>query len=805
MTNIRRYAEFLMLTAVILTGTIAIFGAHAKPASGPWLGYVKPSFVDYAPSGVPDFDEKQDNWGPAAGVYTWCGPVAVANSLWWLDSEYESNFTSSPVPPPTISDHFPLVVNYSSWDDHSPNNVDPFVRNLAFLMDTDGQQTHDGHMGTRWQDLENGTKYYIAQQGVSKYLDVYDSSFPTFNWISNEILNSNDVVLFLEFYQLTGSGWVPLTSPPSLEAGHFVTCAGVNTTTGSLSLLISDPYQDAYEAGTAPGRSPVLHAYPHNSAIHNDAQYVSQDAYQPANYTFITPPPPPPPPPPPGYPPVALELQGYLQTIGKDATWHAFVRAAVATARKSVPEWPGYIKPSFPDYAPSGVPDFDEKQDNWGPVAGAYTWCVPVAVANSLWWLDSKYESIFNPAPTPPPTVSDRFGLVTAYGAWDDHSPNNVDPLVRNLAFLMDTDGQRSHDGHTGTRWTDIQNGINQYLKQQGVAGMFEVHNSSFADFAWIDNETEKCQDVELCLEFWQFTGGGWTNTTITNPSLELGHCVTCAGTNSTASQILISDPYQDAYEAGTTSGRSPVPHVYPHNSAVHNDAQYVSQDAYSATPFVFPVGPPPPPGYPGTVWELQGYLQTMGFDPSFHAFIRDAIATSPLGVHDVAITNHTSAKTIIGQGYCGNMTVTAQNQGSFAEIFNVTSYANTTSTNTLNFNLTSGNNATQGMMWNTTGFAYGNYTMNATADTVPGETNTSNNNFTCPVPVHVGVPGDVSSSTPGVYDGVVNMKDIAYMVALFNTKPGSPNWNPNVDVNNDGVVNMKDIAIGVAYFNKRE
>ena len=94
---------------------------------------------------------------------------------------------------------------------------------------------------------------------------------------------------------------------------------------------------------------------------------------------------------------------------------------------------------------------------------------------------------------------------------------------------------------------------------------------------------------------------------------------------------------------------------------------------------------------------------------------------------------------------------------------------------------------------------------MSAVADTVPGETNTSNNNFTCTFPVHVGVPGDVSSSTPGVYDGVVNMKDIAYMVALFNTKPGSPNWNPNADVNNDGVVNMKDIAIGVAYFNKRE
>jgi hypothetical protein len=48
-------------------------------------------------------------------------------------------------------------------------------------------------------------------------------------------------------------------------------------------------------------------------------------------------------------------------------------------------------------------------------------------------------------------------------------------------------------------------------------------------------------------------------------------------------------------------------------------------------------------------------------------------------------------------------------------------------------------------------------------------------------------------------------MKDIAYMVALFNTKPSSPNWNPNADINNDGVVNMKDIAIGILNFNKKE
>jgi hypothetical protein len=797
MKNSRVSLVCLILTAILLTSTLAFFRVRA---TSQWIGYVKPGYPDYAPSGMPDFDEKQDAWGPA-GVYTWCGPVAVANSLWWLDSEYESNMTTNPVPPPTVSDHFPLVTAYGAWDDHSPSNLDPLVRNLAFLMDTDGQQTHDGHIGTRWQDLENGTKYYLAQQGVSNYLEVHNQTFPDFIWISNETLNCQGVELFLEFYNWTGSGWMPLTSIVSLEAGHFVTCAGVNVTTSQV--LISDPYQDAYEAGKAPGRSPVAHLYPHNSTVHNDTQYVSQDAYNVTQFL-------PPPPPPLGYPAVVWELQGYLQTMGFGPTWHTFIRAAVATSPKAIPEWPGYIKPAYPDYAPSGMPDFDEKQDAWGPLPGTYTWCVPIAVADSLWWLDSKGESAKFANPVPPPTVSDHFPLVTNYSSWDDHDPNNVAGLVLNLARLMDTDGQVSHDGHKGTRWTDMQKGIQQYLAQQGVAGMFEVHNSSFPDFPWIDNETEKCQDVELCLEFWQWNGTSWTNTTITEPSLQFGHCVTCAGANATTSQILISDPYQDAYEAGTTPGRSPVPHIYPHNATIHNDARFVSQDAYVVVPFS--PNPPKPPGYPAVVWELQGYLQNMGYPASYHAFIRWAIATSP--THDIAVTNVTSPKNVIFPGFTGNVTATVENHGLSTETFNVTMYANLTATgNTtafakfLNVTLDGGKNTTLTSSWNTTGFARGNYTLIAVADPVPGETNTLDNSY---IDGHIYIPivGDLTGGSVNpwdfVPDGVVDGSDLSIVAKCFGSWPAAPPpmiWNANCDVNDDGVVDGSDLAIVAKHF----
>jgi hypothetical protein len=196
-----------------------------------------------------------------------------------------------------------------------------------------------------------------------------------------------------------------------------------------------------------------------------------------------------------------------------------------------------------------------------------------------------------------------------------------------------------------------------------------------------------------------------------------------------------------------------------------------------------------------------------MGLDPSYHAFIRGAVATSPLAspVHDVATDNVSTAKTVIGRGYGGNITVTAENQGTFDESFDVNVYANTSVTGKMNYTLSAGGTQTKTCVWNTTGFGYGNYTLEGAADIVPGETDVADNNRTCKVQVHVGVPGDVSGPTSGAYDGTCNMRDIAYLILCFNTNPSSPNWKPNADINNDGTVNMRDISIAVINFNQHE
>ena len=164
------------------------------------------------------------------------------------------------------------------------------------------------------------------------------------------------------------------------------------------------------------------------------------------------------------------------------------------------------------------------------------------------------------------------------------------------------------------------------------------------------------------------------------------------------------------------------------------------------------------------------------------------------------------SFKTVVGQAYDCPVNLTVSYRGDFAETFNVTVYANTTmfATQTVN-NILNGTFTVLASTWNTAGFPYGNYTICACATPVPGETDTTDNNYTSNVAVHVGVPGDISGPVQDVYDGKVDMRDISYLVLRFNSKPSSAKWISNADINNDGTVNMRDISIAILNFNKHE
>jgi len=102
---------------------------------------------------------------------------------------------------------------------------------------------------------------------------------------------------------------------------------------------------------------------------------------------------------------------------------------------------------------------------------------------------------------------------------------------------------------------------------------------------------------------------------------------------------------------------------------------------------------------------------------------------SEPLFSHDVAVVSVDPSRTEVYEGGSVNITVVVQNNGDFTESFNVTAYADT---NVIQVQTASdllpGSQITLKFSWNTTGASLGNHTIKAEANTLPGESNTSDN-----------------------------------------------------------------------------
>jgi hypothetical protein len=199
------------------------------------LWYWKPDKPEQefpVPSGMPDFDQYQ--FGDSIAL---CGPVAVANCLWWYNA----------VPP-----------------EASPADL---IRILSTYMHCDPYG-----VGTYVDSMQLGLEQYFSDYGFA----LQESTFqmPNFFEMEDSLKNCQDIILLLTFvwYDEGSEQWY-------IEGGHFVTMAGVCSE--SLKIAISDPAQDAAESGW-PGRVRPIEHPPHagDHVLHNDPTYVSQDMYQ---------------------------------------------------------------------------------------------------------------------------------------------------------------------------------------------------------------------------------------------------------------------------------------------------------------------------------------------------------------------------------------------------------------------------------------------------------------------------------------------------------------------------------------------
>jgi outer membrane protein assembly factor BamB len=86
-------------------------------------------------------------------------------------------------------------------------------------------------------------------------------------------------------------------------------------------------------------------------------------------------------------------------------------------------------------------------------------------------------------------------------------------------------------------------------------------------------------------------------------------------------------------------------------------------------------------------------------------------------GVHDVAVTDFKTSRTVVGLGSSINLNVVVANLGSYPETCNVTIYANTSIIAAFGFYaIGAGSPINFTFNWNTAGFVYGNYNITASA-----------------------------------------------------------------------------------------
>jgi uncharacterized repeat protein (TIGR01451 family) len=610
----------LAVVAILVLGTTPAAPAFGDEEDWYWKDGGWP---DYAINGVPDFDQKQIWFLQQGPPWTYCGPVAAANSLWWFDSKFEP-YPLAPlplVPPPgnpPPNDNYYLVASYlPGVDDHDPGNVGGgvflpglpgLVDDLAWHFDTDDQRppTLPTHQGTRVRDMFFGLQWYLYGTGPSNpippgplprpwsYYDEYHLQMvkmPTWDWVVEEVERSEDVILLLGFWQMDPTGgWWRL-------GGHYVTVAGTNDV--DLQIAFSDPFFDNAElTGVGYVHNGVIlpHAHPPPpgwpDATHNDAGNVSHDTYsvmlaptspggawEILGYPYA---------PPSTFPPDFWEqnvpdefvpFQGYVE----GAPVLVEVEYAIAMSPfswKAGGEWVHQYYGGewiwewwwYEDDGHSCLPDFA-----WG--GGEPFYDGPTAVANSLWWFDSKAETLVTGGfPTPPPAISDHYPLVESYdptGLWDDHDPQNTLPFIDDLAGFLNTTP-------FGTTIPDMESGIRNYLESKGVAADYYIRTQDYPPFEWVADEVETSEDVIMLLGFYEHLGGDvWER--------KGGHWVNAAGVGRDGGLIGLSDPYTDTawvesfFDVVHTGRVFPPEHLgTPFTPVEKLDPQGISHDIYA-------------------------------------------------------------------------------------------------------------------------------------------------------------------------------------------------------------------------------
>lgn len=285
----------------------------------------------------------------------------------------------------------------------------------------------------------------------------------------------------------------------------------------------------------------------------------------------------------------------------------------------------------------------------------------------------------------------------------------------------------------------------------------------------------------------------------------------------------LVSAPYAQSGAGLYTSSGAWDDWMYGNRSAFALTCEiYTNSNAWQYEP-----GPKP-----NTWWE-KGVFQYFNPNPSqieheiqrllpVFTYITNR-ANNEFYAHDIAVVNVTPSKTIVGQGYCLSINVTVQNQGEFTETFNVTVYANITSTNgdvgpghivytisnltihskmtivrTQTISLEAGASTTLEFVWNTTDMKKDHHTIIVSLEIVPEEIDIADNTF---------IDGDICVTQPGDVNGnmLIDIYDVATICGAYGARKGDSQYDPNLDINCNGKIDIYDVVIACANYGKSD
>jgi len=198
--------------------------------------------------------------------------------------------------------------------------------------------------------------------------------------------------------------------------------------------------------------------------------------------------------------------------------------------------------------------------------------------------------------------------------------------------------------------------------------------------------------------------------------------------------------------------------------------------------------------------YALAGYTDSFGAGGEDVYLVKTESSPSP--VHDIVIMHVQPLKTVVGESSICELNVTVVNRGDFIEAFNVTAWAliappATSIENASIVNLSPDETRTATISWNTTGWAYGNYTISACAEFISGETNTTNNAYIDDWVV-VTIPGDVDG------DCVVDILDIVRITSIYMVSKGDWRYAPNADIDGSGFIDILDVVICTSHYKQK-